>query len=66
MHFMVLKMEDFRNLFHMTAFSFFYAEQFYLRLHDNHVKNKEEEVTVNPKPQTLKKIGFLNTLNPKP
>ena len=42
----------------------FDAEQVYLKLQVINLKNKE--VTVNPKPQTLEKIGFSKTLYPKP
>ena len=58
-HFLVLKMKDFRNF--VLDFD---AEQVYLKLQVTNLKNKE--VTVNPKPQTLKKIGFSKTRYPKP
>ena len=47
-HFLVLKMKDFRNF--VLDFD---AEQVYLKLQVTNLKNKE--VTVNPKPQTLEK-----------
>ena len=58
-HFLVLKMKDFRNF--VLDFD---AEQVYLKLQVTNLKNKE--VTVNPKPQTLEKKWFSKTLNPKP
>ena len=54
-HFLVLKMKDFRNF--VLDFD---AEQVYLKLQVTNLKNKE--VTVNPKPQTLEKIGLSKTL----
>ena len=56
-HFLVLKMKDFRNF--VLDFD---AEQVYLKLQVTNLKNKE--VTVNPKPQTLKKNWFFE--NPIP
>ena len=58
-HFLVLKMKDFRNF--VLDFD---AEQVYLKLQVTNLKNKE--VTVNLKPHTLEKNGFSKTLNPKP
>ena len=55
-HFLVLKMKDFRNF--VLDFD---AEQVYLKLQVTNLKNKE--VTVNPKPQTLDKNWFFE--NPK-
>ena len=40
------------------------AEQVYWKLQVINLKDKE--VTVNPKPQSLEKIGFSKTLYPKP
>ena len=56
-HFLVLKMKDFRNF--VLDFD---AEQVYLKLQVTNLKNKE--VTVNPKPQTLEKNWFFE--NPIP
>ena len=56
-HFLVLKMKDFRNF--VLDFD---AEQVYLKLQVTNLKNKE--VTVNPKPQTLRKNWFFE--NPIP
>ena len=63
-HFLVLKMKDFRNFVLDNCILDFDAEQVYLKLQVTNLKNYE--VTVNPKSQTLEKIGFSKTLNPKP
>ena len=52
-HFLVLKMKDFRNFVLHNCILVFDAEQLYLKLQVTNLKNKE--VTVNPKPQTLEK-----------
>ena len=52
-------MKDFRNFVLDNCILDFDAEQVYLKLQVTNLKNNE--VTVNPKTQTLKK-----TLNPKP
>ena len=57
-------MKDFWNFDLDNCILVFDAEQVYLKLQATNLKNKE--VTVNPKPQTLEKIGFSKTLNPKP
>ena len=62
--FLANKMQDFRN-FTFTLHNcilVFDAENLYLNQASN-FKNKE--VTANPKPQTLKKLVFLKTLNAK-
>ena len=51
-HFLVLKMKDFRKFVLDNCILVFDAEQVYLKLQAN-LKNKE--VTVNPKPQTIEK-----------
>ena len=61
-HFLVLKMEDFRNFVLDNCILNFDAEQVYLKPQVTNLKNKE--VTANPKSQTLEKKSF--TLNPKP
>ena len=61
-HFLVLKMKDFRNFVLDNCILDFDAEQVYLKLQVINLKNKE--VTVNPKPQTLEKNWFFE--NPKP
>ena len=58
-HFLVLKMKDFRNFVLDVDFD---AEQVYLKPQVINLKNNE--VTVNPKPQTLEKNRFFE--NPKP
>ena len=66
-HFLVLKMKDFRNFVLDCCILVFEAEQVYLKLQATNLKDKE--VTVNPKTQTLeKKLVFRKpyTLNPKP
>ena len=63
-HFLVLKMKDFRNFVLDNCILDFDAEQVYLKPQVINLKNKE--VTGNPKPQTLEKIGFSKTLYPKP
>ena len=63
-HFLVLKMKDFRNFVLHNCILVFDAEQVNLKLQVTNLKNNE--VTVNPKPQTLEKIGFSKTLYPKP
>ena len=50
-------------LFHITVFSFFDAEQVYLKIQVTNVKNKE--VTANPKPPTLEKNWSFKNPNPK-
>ena len=57
-------MKDLRNFILNNCILYFDAEQVYLKLQVINLKNKE--VTVNPKPQTLEKIGFSKTLYPKP
>ena len=57
-------MKDFRNFVLDNCILDFDAEQVYLKLQVINLKNKE--VTVNPKPQTLEKIGFSKILYPKP
>ena len=52
-HFLVLKMKDFRKFVLDNCILDFDAEQVYLKLQATNLKNKE--VTVNPKPQTLEK-----------
>ena len=61
-HFFVLKMKDFRNFVLDNSIPVFDAEQVYSKLQATKIKNKV--VTVNPKPQTLEKIGFSTTLYP--
>ena len=63
-HFMVLKMKDFRNFILNNWILVFDAEPVHLKPQVTHFKNKEG--TANPKPQTLEKNGFSKTLNPKP
>ena len=63
-HILVLKMKDFRNFFLHNCILVFEAAQVCLKLQVTNLKDKK--VTVNPKPQTLEKIGFLKTLYPKP
>ena len=62
-HFLVLKIKDFRNFVLDNCILDFDAEQVYLKLQVTNLKNKK--VTANPKLQTLEKIGFSKTLNPK-
>ena len=67
-HFLVLKMKDFRNFVLDDCILDFDAEQVYLKPQATNLKNKE--VTANPKPQTLEKNWFFEnplplTLNPK-
>ena len=50
-------MMDFRNFVLDTFILDFDAEQVYLKLQVTNLKNNE--VTVNPKPQTLEKIWFF-------
>ena len=60
-------MKDFRNFVPHNCILVFDAEQVYLKLQVINLKNKE--VTVNPKPQILKKklvFRKLYSLNPKP
>ena len=52
-HFLVLKMEDFRNFVLDNCILYFDAEQVYLNPQVTNLKNKE--VTANPKSQTLEK-----------
>ena len=61
-HFLVLKMKDFRNFVLHNCVLDFDAEQVYLQLQVTNLKNNE--VTVNPKPQTLEKNWFFE--NPIP
>ena len=67
---MVLKMKDFLNFVLDNCILDFDAEQVYCILklvskpQVTNLKNKK--VTANPKPQTLEKIAFSKTLNPKP
>ena len=60
--FLVLKMKDFWNFVLDNCILGFDAEQVYLKRQVTNLKNNE--VTVNPKPQTLRKIWFFE--NPKP
>ena len=68
--FLVLKMKGFGISFYImiAAFSFLTLNKFNLSFKTVQVTNlKNEEVTVNSKPQTPEKIGFSKTLkNPKP
>ena len=60
-HFLVLKMKDFWNFVLDNCILDFDAEQVYLKLQVTNLKNNE--VTVNPKPQTLRKIwSFENPI----
>ena len=61
-HFLVLKMKNFRNFVLDNCILDFDAEQVYLKPQVINLKNKE--VTVNPKPQTLEKKWFFE--NPIP
>ena len=61
-HFLVLKMKDFRNFVLDNCILDFNAEQVYLKLQVTNLK--KNEVTVNPNTQTLEKIWFFE--NPKP
>ena len=61
-HFLVLKMKDFRNFVLHNCLLVSNAEQVYLMLQVINLKNKE--VTVNPKTQTLKNNWFFE--NPIP
>ena len=63
-HFLVLKMKDFRNFVIRNYILVFDAEQFYLKFQVTSFKNKE--LTVNPNPKPEKKIGFSKTLYPIP
>ena len=64
-HFLVLKMKEFRKFVLHNCILVFDAKQVYLKRKVINLKNKE--VTVNPKPQTPQKIVFRKpyTLNPK-
>ena len=62
-HFLLLKMKDFRNFVVHSCNLVFEAEQVYFKLEVTNLKNKE--VTVNPNSQTLQKIGLSKTLYPK-
>ena len=53
-------MKDFRNLVLDICILVFGAEQVYLKLHATNLKNNQ--VTVNPKPQILKKFVFENPI----
>ena len=55
--FLVLKMKDFRNFVLDNCILDFDAEQVYLKLQVTNLKNNE--VTVNPKPQTVEKNWFF-------
>ena len=57
-------MNFFRNFVLDNCILVLDAEQVYLTVQVINLKNKE--VTVNPEPQTLEKIGFSKTLYPKP
>ena len=61
-YFLVLKMKDFWNFVLDNWILDFDAEQVYLKPQVTNLKNNE--VTVNPKPQTLRKIWFFE--NPIP
>ena len=61
-HFLVLKMKDFWNFVLDNCILDFDAEQVYLKPQVTNLKNNK--VTVNPKPQTRRKIWFFE--NPKP
>ena len=61
-HFLVLKMKDFWNFVLDNCILDFDAEQVYLKLQVTNLKNNE--VTANPKTQTLDKIWFFE--NPIP
>ena len=61
-HFMVLKMKDFRNFVLDNCIFDFDAEQVYLEPQVTNLKNKK--VTANPKPQTLKKNWFFENRIP--
>ena len=61
-HFLVLKMKDFRNFVLDNCILDFDVEQVYLKPQVTNLKNKE--VTANPKPQTLEKKWFFE--NPLP
>ena len=66
-HFLVLKMKDFWNFVLDNCILDFDAEQVYLKLQVTNLKNNE--VTVNPKTQTLESFLVFRkpcTLNPKP
>ena len=62
--FLVLTMKDFRTFVLHNFILIFDSEQVYLKPQVSNLKSKE--VTVNPKLQTLDKIGFSKTLNPNP
>ena len=61
-HFLVLKMRDFRNFVLDNCILDLDAEQVYLKLQVINFKNKE--VTVYPKPQTLEKNRFFENTIP--
>ena len=61
-HFLVLKMKDFRNFVLDNCILDFDTEQVYLKPQVTNLKNKK--VTANPKLQTLEKNWFFE--NPKP
>ena len=61
-HFLVLKMKDFRNFVLHNCILDFDAEQVYLKTQVTNLKNKK--VTANPKLQTLEKNWVFK--NPKP
>ena len=56
-YFLVLKMKDFWNFVLHNCILNFDAEQVYSKLQVTHLKNNE--VTVNPKPQTLRESWFF-------
>ena len=60
-HFLVLKMNEFRDFVLHNCILVFDSEQVYLKLQVTNLKNKE--AAVNPKPQTLeKKLIFENLI----
>ena len=58
-HFLVLKMKDFRNSVLDNCILVFDAEQVYLKLQATNLKNKEVTAWVNLKPQTPEKNWFF-------
>ena len=62
--FLAKMMQDFRNFVLLNCILNFDAEQVDVKLQVTNVKNKE--VTANPKPQTLEKIGLSTALTLKP
>ena len=49
-HFLVLKMKDFRNFVLHNCIFVFDAEQVYLKLQVTNLKNKQQPYTLHPKP----------------